>query len=66
MIAIITPVYGWFAEGFLNSMTPHSNHYGAILADAPWDHITWSRKGKGRSAAAHYDCMPLADIERCR
>jgi N6-adenosine-specific RNA methylase IME4 len=44
-------------------MTPHSNHYGAILADPPWDHITWSRKGKGRSAAAHYNCMPLADIE---
>jgi N6-adenosine-specific RNA methylase IME4 len=44
-------------------MTPHSNHYGAILADPPWDHITWSHKGKGRSAAAHYECMPLADIK---
>jgi N6-adenosine-specific RNA methylase IME4 len=44
-------------------MIPCSNHYGAILADPPWDHITWSHKGKGRSAAAHYDCMPLAEIE---
>lgn len=44
-------------------MTPHSSHYGAILADPPWDHVTWSHKGKGRSAAAHYDCMPLPEIE---
>jgi len=44
-------------------MTPRPNHYGAILADPPWDHITWSRKGKGRSASAHYECMPLAEIE---
>jgi N6-adenosine-specific RNA methylase IME4 len=47
-------------------MIPRTNHYGAILADPPWDHITWSHKGKGRSAAAHYDCMPLAEIEAMR
>lgn len=33
--------------------------YGAILADPPWTFKTHSDKGKGRSAEAHYDCMPF-------
>ena len=28
-----------------------------------WTFATYSRKGKGRSAEAHYDCMSLADIK---
>lgn len=36
--------------------------YHAILADPPWRFATYSPKGKGRSAEAHYDCMPHADI----
>ena len=34
-----------------------------ILADPPWKFLTWSVKGKGRSAEAWYDCMTLADIK---
>lgn len=37
--------------------------YGAILADPPWTFATYSAKGKGRSAEAHYDCMTLEQIE---
>ena len=43
-------------------MSPLSQHYGVILTDPPWNFATYSRKGKGRSAEAHYDCMSLADI----
>jgi N6-adenosine-specific RNA methylase IME4 len=44
-------------------MSPLSQHYRVILADPPWTFATYSRKGKGRSAEAHYDCMSLADIK---
>lgn len=37
--------------------------YKAILADPPWTFATYSRKGKGRSAEAHYDCMSMHDIK---
>jgi N6-adenosine-specific RNA methylase IME4 len=40
-----------------------SNHYKVIYADPPWKFATYSRKGKGRSPEAYYDCMSLADIE---
>jgi N6-adenosine-specific RNA methylase IME4 len=36
--------------------------YRAILADPPWKFATYSTKGMGRSAEAHYDCMTLSDI----
>jgi N6-adenosine-specific RNA methylase IME4 len=42
---------------------PPPNHYKVIYADPPWTFATYSRKGKGRSAEAHYDCMSMADIE---
>ena len=42
---------------------PRANHYRVIYADPPWTFRTYSRKGKGRSAEAYYDCMPLADIK---
>jgi N6-adenosine-specific RNA methylase IME4 len=42
---------------------PRPNHYKVIYADPPWTFATYSRKGKGRSAEAHYDCMSLDDIE---
>jgi N6-adenosine-specific RNA methylase IME4 len=45
------------------SVLPRSNHYGVIYADPPWTFATYSRKGKGRSAEAHYDCMTLAEIK---
>ena len=29
-------------------------HFGAILADPPWEFRTWSARGRGRSAERHY------------
>jgi N6-adenosine-specific RNA methylase IME4 len=43
--------------------SPRLNHYRVIYADPPWTFSTYSRKGKGRSAEAYYDCMSLADIK---
>jgi N6-adenosine-specific RNA methylase IME4 len=37
--------------------------YRVIYADPPWTFATYSKKGKGRSAEAHYDCMTLDDIK---
>jgi hypothetical protein len=34
-----------------------------IYADPPWTFTTYSRKGKGRSAEAHYDCLSLSEIK---
>ena len=45
------------------STSPLSNHYKVIYADPPWTFATYSRKGKGRSPEAYYDCMMLADIK---
>ena len=42
---------------------PKSKHYRVIYADPPWTFATYSRKGKGRSSEAYYDCMSLADIK---
>ncbi|HUC09773.1 MAG TPA: MT-A70 family methyltransferase [Stellaceae bacterium] len=42
---------------------PSSNHYRVIYADPPWTFATYSRKGKGRSAEAYYDCMSLPAIK---
>jgi N6-adenosine-specific RNA methylase IME4 len=36
--------------------------YDVIYADPPWTFVTYSPKGKGRSAEAHYPCMTLAEI----
>lgn len=43
--------------------SPQPRHYRVIYADPPWIFSTYSRKGKGRSAEAYYDCMSLADIK---
>jgi N6-adenosine-specific RNA methylase IME4 len=42
---------------------PRPKHYKVIYADPPWTFATYSRKGKGRSPEAYYDCMSLADIK---
>jgi N6-adenosine-specific RNA methylase IME4 len=42
---------------------PLPHHYKVIYTDPPWTFATYSRKGKGRSAEAHYDCLPFADIK---
>ncbi|MHA1565050.1 MAG: MT-A70 family methyltransferase [Alphaproteobacteria bacterium] len=36
--------------------------YGVIYADPPWRFQNFSRKGEGRNAVAHYDCMSLEAI----
>jgi len=38
--------------------------YDVIYADPPWTFQTYSLKGKGRGAEAHYDCMTLSDIKK--
>ncbi len=42
---------------------PRANHYGVIYADPPWSFKTFSRKGLGRSAEAHYDCMSFVELK---
>jgi len=45
------------------SLQPRQNHYRVIYADPPWTFATYSRKGKGRSPEAYYDCMTLDAIK---
>jgi N6-adenosine-specific RNA methylase IME4 len=40
-----------------------AGRFAAILADPPWPYATYSAKGKGRSAEAHYDTMSIDDIK---
>ncbi len=44
------------------TFSPRRNHYGVIYADPPWTFATYSKKGKGRSPEAHYDCMSFEAI----
>jgi N6-adenosine-specific RNA methylase IME4 len=37
--------------------------YRVVYADPPWRFDTYSDKGKGRSAEAHYDCLSIDDIK---
>lgn len=39
-----------------------SEKFGAVLADPPWQFITYSKKGRGRSADNHYDVMTWPEI----
>src|SRR5215204_3097561 len=43
--------------------SPPSRRYRVIYADPPWTFSTYSKKGKGRSAEAHYDCLSLDEIK---
>jgi len=38
---------------------PQADPYRVIYADPPWRFATYSDKGKGRSAEAHYDCLTI-------
>ena len=42
--------------------SPRNRQYKVIYADPPWTFATYSDKGKGRSAEAHYDCMSVKEI----
>ncbi|MBC6439770.1 MAG: DNA methyltransferase [Rhodospirillales bacterium] len=41
---------------------PQAGRYAVIYADPPWHFATWSGKGEGRSATAHYGCMSQRDL----
>ena len=41
----------------------HAGAYRVVYADPPWRFDTYSDKGKGRSAEAHYDCLGIDDIK---
>ena len=38
---------------------PQADQYRVIYADPPWRFATYSDRGKGRSAEAHYDCLTI-------
>jgi N6-adenosine-specific RNA methylase IME4 len=46
--------------------TPFSTRrkYGVIYADPPWSFRNWSKKGTGRNAVSHYDCLDFAALSR--
>jgi hypothetical protein len=43
-------------------VTPQAGQYRVIYADPPWRFATYSDKGKGRSAEAHYDCLSIERV----
>lgn len=51
------------AAGAAVSPPPRAGHYRVIYADPPWRFVTYSAKGRGRSAEAHYDCLDLNAIK---
>jgi N6-adenosine-specific RNA methylase IME4 len=53
---------GLTKEVAMHSINLSAGRFRAILADPPWPYATYSNKGKGRSAEAHYDVMSIADI----
>lgn len=38
--------------------------YKLIYCDPPWEYLTYSKKGKGRSAESHYPTMPKTEIQK--
>ncbi|WGF87321.1 MT-A70 family methyltransferase [Marinivivus vitaminiproducens] len=42
---------------------PRSGAYKVIAADPPWRFATYSDRGKGRSAEAHYDCLDVEALK---
>ena len=40
-----------------------NKRYDVIYADPPWRFLTYSEKGKGRSAERHYPTMAKEDIQ---
>ena len=45
---------------------PGAGTYRVIYADPPWRFATYSDKGKGCSAEAHYDCLTLDQIKAAK
>jgi N6-adenosine-specific RNA methylase IME4 len=47
----------------LRELVDSKRKFGVILADFPWDYVTYSDKGKDRSADQHYDVLDIAGID---
>ena len=39
------------------------NHYRVLYVDIPWQYVTWSGKGKGKSPDNHYQTMTLEQVK---
>jgi len=39
-----------------------NSKYKVIYADPPWHFRSYSKKGEGRNATQHYNCMSISDI----
>lgn len=53
-----------FVDGnALSYPLPNNKKYKILYVDPAWKFITWSNKGKGRSADKHYCTMRLEDIK---
>jgi N6-adenosine-specific RNA methylase IME4 len=46
----------------LNSLDNLNKQYKVIYADPPWYFKSYSKKGEGRNATKHYQCLNLSDI----
>jgi N6-adenosine-specific RNA methylase IME4 len=46
----------------LAALAASGARFGAILADPPWEYITYSERGQDRGAARHYKIQTLDDI----
>jgi N6-adenosine-specific RNA methylase IME4 len=44
------------------SLSNLQGRYAVIYADPPWHFATYSARGEGRSASAHYRCMAFPDL----
>jgi len=53
-------VYGEGQGGGVSSLRP--GHYPVIVADPPWDFVTYSDKGQGKCAQQHYPTMSVDEI----
>lgn len=61
-IGVVSTVRGYVSKA-KNNDPPQAGAYSVVYADPPWTFQTYSVKGKGRSAEAHYDCMTLEAIK---
>ncbi len=47
----------------LDALIRDGKRFHTIYADPPWDYLTYSKKGRQRSADRHYDVQSLDDIK---
>jgi N6-adenosine-specific RNA methylase IME4 len=59
---IMAPIRERRLERDLAMLAASGYRAGGLLADVPWSFLTWSDRGKGRSAERHYPAMTIAEI----